>query len=304
MPETTNTKIRFVCPLCKVDFPEQTSPFRCESCGRTFQDTTEGYKNFLVVDEFAGEDDPDRNILEENAQRVCMEGYLIPLLHRLFRDKRLEDVAVLDVGCGTGLSIDLLGNEGFEAWGADSGQRRNYWHKRSGRERLVLAGGEALPFSDNSFDFIFCAGVIEHIGCEGDARSPSPGYEEKRLAFIRECVRVTKQGGYLNFTCPNKHFPFDLFHRTNEYNPFRFHWPWDPFLLSTGDFKDFFIKKCGCSSMRTLPIKGYWSGTRLKKSTLGRIGLGCAQLWFNTMGSWPVFRASFLNPWLSVLVRK
>ncbi len=298
------SQIGFACPICKTGFEQTASPFVCRSCGRTFSDTEQGYKNFLVVEEFAGEDDQERGLLEENAQRVCMNGYLVPLLKRLFPDTPPPDISVLDVGCGIGLSIDILHDNGFDAWGADSGQRRSFWTKRNNPHRLVLAGGEALPFPDNTFDFLFCAGVIEHVGCDGDARTPSPGYEEKRLAFIKECVRVTKKGGYLNFTCPNKHFPFDLFHRTNEYNPFRFHWPWDPFLLSTGDFHRFFVEECGCRSVRALPIRGYWSGTRLKKSLVGRIGLKCAQTWFNTMGSWPVFRASFLNPWLSMLALK
>lgn len=304
MNNNSDTRIGFACPVCKHPFPENADTFYCEQCNRNFDRTPEGYRNFLVVDEFAGEDDPERGILEENAQRVCMNGYLIPLLHRLFHDRPRDETAVLDVGCGIGISIDLLRQEGFDAWGSDSGQRRNFWHRRTYWDRLVLSGGEALPFPDNSFDFLFCAGVIEHVGCDGDARTPSPGYEEKRLAFIKECVRVTKKGGGLNFTCPNKHFPFDLFHRTNEYNPFRFHWPWDPFLLSTGDFYRYFISKCGCSEISALPIRGYWSGTRLKQKLIGRVGLKCAQLWFNTMGSWPLFRASFLNPWLSMLIRK
>lgn len=269
-----------------------------------YRNTEGGYANFLVVEPFADLEDNERGLQEEKTATVAITGYLIPLLRKIFVGQQLEGVRILDVGCGVGKSVDLLCDAGFDAWGVDSGHRISLWHRRKNPAKLVIAGGEAMPFEDGVFDFIFCAGVIEHVGCNGDARTPSPGYSQARLRFAQELVRVTRPGGYLNITCPNRHFLFDLFHRNSERNPWRFHWPWDPFLFSKRDLRRLLVDQCGCSSLSDLPIRGYWGFFRLTDTLVGSIGCKAANIWFNTLSSWPLTRGSFLNPWLSVLAQK
>lgn len=58
--------------------------------------------------------------------------------------------------------------------------------------------GERLPFPDESFDWIVCHTVIEHVG-DVDA-------------CIREMARVLRPGGYLHLDAPN------------------YIWPWEPHL--------------------------------------------------------------------------
>jgi SAM-dependent methyltransferase len=268
-----------------------------------FDDTAEGFTNLVIVDGYADEVDIERGLREDRMAEVLIDGYLEPLLVRLFGRSRVG-LHVLDVGCGIGRLVDLLCERGYDAWGVDNGHRVVGWGRRIHKDRLIMAGGEAMPFPDNCFDLVFSSGVIEHIGCDGDARSPSPGYELARRKFTLDSVRVTKCGGYINYTSPNRHFPFDLFHRTQELNPFRFHWPWDPFLLSVSDFRDLFVKQCGCRRISTLPIKGYWGFNRMRQGLAGKVACKCAALWFNSFGSWPGFRSSPLNPWLSILAEK
>jgi ubiquinone/menaquinone biosynthesis C-methylase UbiE len=55
--------------------------------------------------------------------------------------------------------------------------------------RIVVAEGEALPFSDGSFDIVYSANVIEH--CNRPAQ------------VLREAIRVLKPGGILHFEIPN-----------------------------------------------------------------------------------------------------
>lgn len=300
------SNVRLVCPICHHVLESKPDGWFCTNCERLFENTAHGYTNLLVVPPFTDEEDVERGYREERMAEVLMGDYLGPLLKKLFGDVAPSQVAVLDLGCGVGKLVDLLCGRGYDAWGIDNGLRIDHWH-RHGRKypaRLIMAGGEAMPFPNESFDLIFSSGVIEHIGCIGDARAVSPGYQKARLQFTRESVRVTKSGGYINYTCPNRLFPFDLFHRNKESNPFRFHWPWDPFPLSKSDLYRLFVKQCGCRSIRALPVKGYWECNRLKSSYIGKVGCQAADLWFNTMGSWPWFRGSFLNPWLSILAQK
>ena len=301
---TQQGAVTLVCPVCRGRLTRDDSGWTCGSCARAFVSSPDGHSDFLVGSGFADQEDVERGLHEEKTATVTVEGYLIPLLRRLFACTDPRGIKVLDVGCGVAKSVDLLRDAGYDAWGVDSGHRVSHWARRRYREHLVLANGQAMPFPDGSFDFIFCAGVIEHVGCEGDARHPSPGYEEERLKFGSECVRVARKGGYLNFTCPNRLFPIDLWHRNTEMNPFRFHWPWDPFLFSKGDFKRLFVGKCGCASVGDAPIRGYWGFLRLNRTVLERMGCRAARLWFDTIGSWPLTRGSFANPWLSVLIRK
>jgi SAM-dependent methyltransferase len=73
---------------------------------------------------------------------------------------RGESFSVLDAGCGTGqhvswfhcrqyVGFDIV-NKGFEAGNSD-------------RASFCIASIYALPFKDDSFDFIFCSLVLQHI---------------------------------------------------------------------------------------------------------------------------------------------
>lgn len=298
-------KMEFICPVCRKSLMQKGDEWNCESCEKHYAVSANGSPNFLVGPGFGEDDDPERNLHEESTAKVTVDGYLLPLLNRIFPNADRSSITILDVGCGVGMYVDLLCGAGYDAWGVDSGRHRpDLWSRRKNAKKLVLAEGDAMPFPDNTFDFLFCAGVIEHVGCDGDARTPSPGYEEARFKFARDNVRVVKKDGYLNYTCPNRHFPYDLWHRNVETNPFRFHWPWDPFLFTMGDFRRLFLGQCGCQHISALPIKGYQGFLRLNKTVLQRLGCRAAKIWFDTIGCWPVLRGSFANPWLSALIKK
>lgn len=304
-PFLPDSRITFTCPRCKEPVQRTSNEWECATCNCRYEISSNDIPVFLVGPGFSEDENLERDLHEENTARVTVDGYLLPLLRKTFPGKRPQDITVLDVGCGVGMYVDLLCEAGYDAWGVDAGRHRpKLWERRRYPNRLVIADGEAMPFPTGSFDFLFCAGVIEHVGCDGDARTPSPGYQEQRLRFAKENVRIVRKDGYLNYTCPNRHFPFDLWHRNTETNPFRFHWPWDPFLFTLGDFKRLFVNQCQCSGVTSLPIKGYWGFLRLNKTFPQRFGCRLAKIWFDTLGSWPVIRGTGLNPWLSVMVKK
>lgn len=78
-----------------------------------------------------------------------------------------DEIAVLDIGCGTG--NQLIANRGAlnSAWmvGVDPFAGMLRQAKRKAAEiAWVQADGSTLPFHDQSFDFISCQFVFHHIG--------------------------------------------------------------------------------------------------------------------------------------------
>lgn len=114
-------------------------------------------------------------------------GYGLDLLQQ-----NLSEVAgqrVLDIGCGVGELIELLGDLGFTAVGVDGNAEQVDAVKRRGLEAIATDLERGLPFADRSFDGATCLEVIEHI-----ARA-------ERL--LQETGRILKVGGFLLLSTPN-----------------------------------------------------------------------------------------------------
>jgi SAM-dependent methyltransferase len=98
---------------------------------------------------------------------------------------------VLDVGCGIGVGpVYIARRHSCRVVGVDISEKMVEWSRRRAREERVedkvefrTASVLALPFEADHFDVIICESVIAFV-------------EHKQQA-IRECVRVTKPGGYV-----------------------------------------------------------------------------------------------------------
>ena len=88
---------------------------------------------------------------------------------------------LLDVGCGRGDQLLAFERLGFKCVGIDNSLRSKDFLK----EKFVKVDifQEKFPFEDESFDFIFCKSVIEHIPLQAHPH------------FFSECHRVLKKGG-------------------------------------------------------------------------------------------------------------
>jgi len=95
---------------------------------------------------------------------------------------------LLDVGCGTGALVSQLVQKGYRAVGVDP-QNAKLAERKRGESSLDLrrASAEDLPFSDEEFDAVIFADVLEHIE-EGPA--------------LNEAFRVLAPGGILLLTVP------------------------------------------------------------------------------------------------------
>ncbi|MDD4910643.1 MAG: methyltransferase domain-containing protein [Candidatus Omnitrophica bacterium] len=94
---------------------------------------------------------------------------------------------VLDIGCGSGDYAYHLQNVGFDVLAADMDGGR-FRHKNEVKfEKYNVT--ENLPFSDNDFDFVVLAEVIEHL--------------ENPYGVIKELHRVLRAGGKIILSTPN-----------------------------------------------------------------------------------------------------
>src|SRR3989344_398319 len=118
-----------------------------------------------------------------NFDQAMVEEAFQLLLTRILRNNLpidlFKDKTVLDMGCGSGrysIAIKKLGAK--KVIGIDLGDGKKL--KYEGVEYQKASALE-LPFADNSFDFVFCNGVLHHT------TDPLKG--------IQEMYRVMKIGG-------------------------------------------------------------------------------------------------------------
>jgi SAM-dependent methyltransferase len=97
---------------------------------------------------------------------------------------------ILEVGCGRGGLLARLKSEGRELYGFDISPTGVGIAKSINKDaNFFVADARNIPFKSNSFDYIICAEVLEHI--EGDEA-------------IKECYRVLKPNGSALFSVPNE----------------------------------------------------------------------------------------------------
>lgn len=123
-------------------------------------------------------------------------------------------IKVLDIGCGVGNYLEDLIQAGYSVTGVDISMEmlhlsKDRLQKYLSNPPLSLADIEKLPFFNNEFDIILCAGVLEYLNTD-----------EKSIS---EVSRVLKPGGRVFLTLPNiisiKNFldPYYLFSRGTKF---------------------------------------------------------------------------------------
>lgn len=127
-----------------------------------------------------------------------LDHYHFEKLHHLQRLAEYDGPpgrAVLDAGCGAGVDLVHFARGGAACVGVDVAAeaialaRRNLAQQGLSAE-LLVADGEALPFADGRFDYVFAHGVVQYTP------------DDRRL--IDECRRVLTPGGRAFFQVYNR----------------------------------------------------------------------------------------------------
>ena len=118
-----------------------------------------------------------------------LDEYHFDKLHHLLRLVDFNAYAgrrVLEVGCGAGVDMVRFARGGARVTGVDVADgaialaRDNLGHQRL-PGTLAVASGEGLPFTDDTFDFVYAHGVVQYA--VGDR------------SLVEECRRVLTPGG-------------------------------------------------------------------------------------------------------------
>lgn len=237
----TITRLLYICPLCRVPLTADSDALHCSSCGARYpvEDGIADFSGGAYYDHFTGPE----SLGEEH--RVGLAGEVEGSrwrIERFYAPRLARGSSVLDVGCGNGVSVDVLHELGFDACGIDlSSLRKWQWREREHRDRLAVASALELPFPEAAFDVVLSSGVIEHIGVEefgGATYSVRPlvNRDALRDTFAAELLRVTKPGGKVYIDCPNGAFPIDFWHGAVAGNA-RWHSWKEGFLPSFRDVK-------------------------------------------------------------------
>ena len=232
-----------ICPVCRSPLRKEIDAWICDHCPSRYpiEDGIADFSRGEYFDSFApGQQLPPDHLraleLEHAGAVRRINDFYLPLI------RERTATRVLDCGCGNGVSVDLLGRAGYEAWGNDLSQLRKWqWRERERRDRLVVASGLALPFPDDYFDVVLSSGVIEHIGV---TETPAPHYavralpdrDEQRLKFVAELMRVVAPNGRIFIDCPNGAFPIDFWHG-NAPGTIRMHSLREEFLPTFGEIR-------------------------------------------------------------------
>jgi SAM-dependent methyltransferase len=101
-------------------------------------------------------------------------------LEKICRDMATARPRILDVGCGTGANLELLGKYG-EAEGVDVSEEALSFCRARGLDKVHHGEAERLPFADASFDLVTGLDVVEHL--------------DDDVAGLKEMYRVLKPQG-------------------------------------------------------------------------------------------------------------
>jgi SAM-dependent methyltransferase len=307
----------FVCPRCKssLDLGAEAH-VQCASCGERYDKDRYGYW-VLVADpqlkQLETTTDDYATTQETSGARVY-DAFLKPLIE-LSGAK-----CILDVGCGQGSAIAAMGKEGRDAYGIDLPTVTRYWDA-SGNDRghFFASSATDLPFADESFDFVYSFGVIEHIGTVNGHIAMADDYRQKRLRYASELMRVVRPGGQLLLACPNKRFPLDIQHgaldgvieptlsrrlreavfrktRVNVHPIFG-----EQHLLSYGEVREMFAATGKLKTFEPLSLQGYFGFAGFNRGVLKWVKKG-VELYATNLPA--ALRSSFLNPYMLVRVTR
>ena len=107
---------------------------------------------------------------------------------------------VLDIGCGPGIMVGWLLDQGCEVHGVDiAPQMVGVCRQMFGVDanvQISVGAIERLPYEDNTFDSVLCLGVVEYVDDDHKA--------------VEEMARVTRPGGSVIITLPSALSPWRL----------------------------------------------------------------------------------------------
>lgn len=185
------------CPFCLGNIQKNGRLCECQQCGENYEISKDGQPdlrlkknksyNFNIEINNSYDTTYDLHISENYwlipfspnmRPEVDFKGVRIPARLNIaqlshFPKAKTRGDLMLNLGCGEGIHREVCEHAGFEYVGVDIREQQAH----------ILGDAHALPFADNSFDFVLAIATLEHL------RNP--------FIAIREAHRVLKPGATL-----------------------------------------------------------------------------------------------------------
>lgn len=181
---------RLVCPICRSKlgtYSEQSTEVICILNGHSFA-IVNGIPRFVSQDNYAESFGFQWNTFRSvqldsfNGTKFSEERFLAITN---WTKQELMGKLVLDAGCGAGRFSEVVLKYGGELAAFDLSNAVDAWKKNLAKYRAFVCQASIyeIPFPPETFDFVYCIGVIQH--------TPDP------LATIRALCRMVKPGGQI-----------------------------------------------------------------------------------------------------------
>jgi SAM-dependent methyltransferase len=146
---------------------------------------------------------------------------------------------LLEVGCGTGHWLRMLGDRGARAAGVDSSRAMlKQAAVQAPRARLAQGRAEQLPWAEKVFDRLFCINAFHHF--------------EDKTAFLSNAHRVLRPDGELMIIGLDPHTGLDTWYVYEYFEPVlaidRRRYP------ATGQIRDW-MQRLGFTNVRTRQVQ-------------------------------------------------
>jgi ubiquinone/menaquinone biosynthesis C-methylase UbiE len=128
----------------------------------------------------------DQSVSFTRRDSAFFAGRKVEVLETIVRAEigPLQDLSVLDVGCGTGTTDRLLMPRARSLHGVDISEEMLIKARANvPSAEFTWYDGEKLPFVDNTFDVVMAICVLHHVPVS------------RRFKFVNEMVRVARSGG-------------------------------------------------------------------------------------------------------------
>ena len=189
--------------------------------------------------------------------RQCFNSYYRKKIHGdliLPLKKYLTKGKILDCGCGFGLFVKLLRNEGFESYGIDLSPKAIASGKKKLKLKNALSCSDLAHYDNQSkFDCISAVAVLEHL--------------ENPDEFIQKAASMLKPKGYLMLRYPaSDSLQF-------QYLKSYFNWTQTPYHLFYFSMQSIIalLKKNGFKIVGTHKVLNSWHWTRSIANSLGML---------------------------------
>lgn len=118
------------------------------------------------------------------------------VFNELMQNELMDGLRIVEIGCGLGFFSKIMREKGAKVYGIDLGINLvNITAKKVPEGNFSVGNAQTIPFLSNTFDITLCTEVIEHT--------------ENPLKALEELFRITKLGGLIVLTTPNKFYkPF------------------------------------------------------------------------------------------------